>query len=53
MLGFERHRRLIAERGVQALTVVDLIAKGADVVCRVAVIAIAGAVDLLVLEGFS
>jgi hypothetical protein len=51
VLGLERDRRLIAERGVQSLAVVELVDEGADVVCRVAVIALAGAVDLFVLEG--
>ena len=50
MLGLERDRRPVAERGVQPLAIVDLVDEDADVVRRVAVIAITGAVDLLALE---
>src|SRR2546423_11496042 len=50
VFGLERDGRLIAERGVQALAVVDLVDEGADVVCRDAVITIAGGVDLFTLE---
>ena len=51
VLGLERDGRLIAERGMQALAVIDLVDEGADVARRVAVIAIASAVDLFALEG--
>ena len=51
MLGLERDGRLTAKRGMQALAIVDLVDEAADVARRVAVIAIAGAVDLFALEG--
>src|SRR5215472_3557781 len=50
VLSLERDGRLIAERGVQALAVVDLIDEGRDVARRVAVIAIERAVNLFAFE---
>ena len=50
MLGLERDGRLIVERRVQALAVVDLVDEGAEMARRVAVIAVPGAVDLFVLS---
>ena len=50
MLGLERDGRLIVERRVQALAVVDLVDKGAEMARRGAVIAVPGAVDLFALE---
>src|SRR6185436_17841709 len=48
--GIELGRRAIAQGRVQALLVVDLVDEGADAACRLAMVAIEPAVDLLGLQ---